>query len=331
MATLYDEKGTEIYAGRGKYSRHARRMIEQRAAYKRNEDGQLMVYVPKQETPTPQRTSTLDEDTRALKRDAQRLGQQLGLGLDEIEVRRETPDAVLVAHLKQMSTAVLAGLDSEQAAKLMQTLTYWMLRQNLSVHEHEEFVRNMHQLINGMRVPSSGAALLNREGIQNREEAVNVHPGTPTSNVYNELWVHAFLPPNRHRCRPSVQRDEELSNLHADGQIWFDPALMAGPEFVCENLHQVSSLATFRQGRHGIIRVYVPYNPRSSFVENNEADYRFRDRGHLPEPHFNQENEPWGHCLERFIDACANIKNTVRSDLRLFIHRGSEAPQEVIL
>ena len=54
MATLYDEKGTEIYAGRGKYSRHARRMIEQRAAYKRNEDGQLMVYVPKQETPTPQ-------------------------------------------------------------------------------------------------------------------------------------------------------------------------------------------------------------------------------------------------------------------------------------
>jgi hypothetical protein len=35
MATLYDEKGTEIYAGRGKYSRHARRMIEQRAAYKR--------------------------------------------------------------------------------------------------------------------------------------------------------------------------------------------------------------------------------------------------------------------------------------------------------
>ena len=107
--------------------------------------------------------------------------------------------------------------------------------------------------------------------------------------------------------------------------------MIAGPEFVCENLHQVSSLATFRQGRHGIIRVYLPYNPRSTFVENNEADYRFRDRGHLPEPHFNQENEPWGHCLERFIDACANIKNTVRSDLRLFIHRGSEAPQEVIL
>ena len=87
-------------------------MIEQRAAYKRSEDGQLMVYVPKQETPAPQRISTLDEDTLELKRDAQRLGQQLGLGLDEIEVRRETPEAVLIAHLKQMSTDVLAGLDS---------------------------------------------------------------------------------------------------------------------------------------------------------------------------------------------------------------------------
>ena len=168
MATLYDEQGTQIYAGRGKYSRRARNMIEQRAAYRRNEDNQLVVYVPEQQTPPPQRASTLDEDTLELKRDAQRLGQQLGLGLDEIEVRRETPEAVLIAHLKQMSTAVLAGLDSEQAAKLMQTLTYWMLRQNLSVHEHDEFVRNMHQLINGMRVPSSGAAVLNREGSQTR-------------------------------------------------------------------------------------------------------------------------------------------------------------------
>ena len=106
---------------------------------------------------------------------------------------------------------------------------------------------------------------------------------------------------------------------------------MAGPEFVCENLHQASSLASFRQGRHGIIRVYLPYNPRSSFVEEYEVNHHFRDRGHLHEPHFTQENEPWRNCLERFIDACANIKNTVRSDLRLIIHRGNEAPQEVIL
>jgi len=331
MATLYDEQGTQIYAGRGKYSRRARNMIEQRAAYRRNEDDQLVVYVPEQQTPPPQRASTLDEDTLELKRDAQRLGQQLGLGLDEIEVRRETPDAVLIAHLKQMSTAVLAGLDSEQAAKLMQTLTYWMLRQNLSVHEHDEFVRNMHQLINGMRVPSSGAAVLNREGSQTREEAVNVHPGTPTSNIYNELWVHAFLPPNYHRCRPSVRQGEHGNGVQADGRVWFEPALVAGAEFVCDNLHQASGLASFRQGRHGIIRVYLPYNPRSTFSEERDVNNDFRDRGHLPEPHFTQENEPWKNCLERFIDACANIKNTVRSDLRLIIHRGSEAPQEVIL
>ena len=57
----------------------------------------------------------------------------------------------------------------------------------------------------------------------------------------------------------------------------------------------------------------------------------FRDRGHLPEPHINPESEPWEHCLQRFIDACAFVKNNERSDLRLFIHRGAETPQEVIL
>ena len=331
MAVIYDENGAQIYAGRGKYSRRARSMIEGRDAYVHNDEGHLVVYVPEQQTPSPQRASTLVEDAHTLKRDAQQLGQQLGLGLDEIEVRRETPEGVLIAHLKQMAPGLLAGLDSEQAAKLMQTLSYWMLRQNISVHDHDEFVRNLHQLINGMRVPSSGAAVLNREGGQTREEAVNVHPGTPTSNIYNELWVHAFLPPNGHRCRPSVRQEEHNNNVQSDGQVWFEPALMAGAEFVCENLHQASSLATFRQGRHGIIRVYLPYNPRSTFSEEREVNHDFRDRGHLHEPHFTQENEPWRNCLERFIDACANIKNTVRSDLRLILHRGSEAPQEVIL
>ncbi len=331
MAVIYDENGAQIYAGRGKYSRRARSMIEGRDAYVHNDEGHLVVYVPEQQTPSPQRASTLVEDAHTLKRDAQQLGQQLGLGLDEIEVRRNTPEGVLIAHLKQMAPSLLAGLDSEQAAKLMQTLSYWMLRQNISVHDHDEFVRNLHQLINGMRVPSSGAAVLNRKGSQTREEAVNVHPGTPTSNIYNELWVHAFLPPNGHRCRPSVRQEEHNNNVQSDGQVWFEPALMAGTEFVCENLHQASSLATFRQGRHGIIRVYLPYNPRSTFSEEREVNHDFRDRGHLHEPHFTQENEPWRNCLERFIDACANIKNTVRSDLRLILHRGSEAPQEVIL
>ena len=331
MAVIYDENGAQIYAGRGKYSRRARSMIEGRDAYVHNDEGHLVVYVPEQQTPSPQRASTLVEDAHTLKRDAQRLGQQLGLGLDEIEVRRDTPEGVLIAHLKQMAPGLLAGLDSEHAAKLMQTLSYWMLRQNISVHDHDEFVRNLHQLINGMRVPSSGAAVLNREGSQTREEAVNVHPGTPTSSIYNELWVHAFLPPNGHRCRPSVRQEEHNNNVQSDGQVWFEPALMAGAEFVCENLHQASSLATFRQGRHGIIRVYLPYNPRSTFSEEREVNHDFRDRGHLHEPHFTQENEPWRNCLERFIDACANIKNTVRSDLRLILHRGSEAPQEVIL
>lgn len=95
MATLYDEQGTEIYAGRGKYSRNARTKIAERAAYVRNDEGNLVVYVPETETPEPQRLSTLDEDARTLKREAQRVAQQLGLGLDEIELRRNTPEGTL--------------------------------------------------------------------------------------------------------------------------------------------------------------------------------------------------------------------------------------------
>jgi hypothetical protein len=39
MAILYDIEGTEIYAGRGKYSRRACSMIEDRVPYKHNDEG----------------------------------------------------------------------------------------------------------------------------------------------------------------------------------------------------------------------------------------------------------------------------------------------------
>ena len=279
MAILYDIEGTEIYAGRGKYSRRARIMIDERVAYKRDDEGNLVVHVPENQPAPSSRPSTLDEDAHKLKRDAQRLGQQLGLGLDELEVRRDTPEGVLIAHLKQMTPALVAGLDSEQAAKLMQTMTHWMLRRGLNVHEHEELVNNLHQLINDMRAPAQGASLLNRDDSLVREDGVNVYPGTPTSNVYNELWVHAFLPPNDHHCRPSVTRAEEDNHVdvHSEGQTWFEPALHAGPEFVCENLHRVSNLRTFRQGRHGIIRIFLPYNSQRNFMEEDFSN-RMNDR-----------------------------------------------------
>ena len=333
MAILYDIEGTEIYAGRGKYSRRARIMIDERVAYKRDDEGNLVVHVPENQPAPSSRPSTLDEDVHTLKRDAQRLGQQLGLGLDELEVRRDTPEGVLIAHLKQMTPALVAGLDSEQAAKLMQTFTHWMLQRDINVYEHEELVNNLHQLINDMRAPAQGASLLNRDDSLVREDGVNVYPGTPTSNVYNELWVHAFLPPNDHHCRPSVTRAEEDNHVdvHSEGQTWFEPALHAGPEFVCENLHRVSNLRTFRQGRHGIIRVFLPYNSQRNFMEEDFSN-RMNDRHPLHEREISPDNEPWSHCLQRFVDACAAIKNNgVRSDLRLFIHRGSETPQEVIL
>ena len=208
-----------------------------------------------------------------------------------------------------------------------------MLRRGLNVHEHEELVNNLHQLINDMRAPAKGASLLNRDDSLVREYGVNVYPGTPTSNVYNELWIHAFLPPNGHHCRPSVTRADEDSHVdvHSEGRTWFEPALQAGPELVCENLHHASNLPAFRQGRHGIIRVFLPYNSQRNFMEENFSD-RMNDRHPLHEREISPDHEPWSHCLQRFVDACAAIKNNgVRSDLRLFIHRGSENPQEVIL
>ena len=341
MAILYDIEGGEIYAGRGKYSRRARTMIEDRVAYQHNDEGNLVVFVPKNQPAASTRTSTLEQDAHKLKRDAQRLGQQLGLGLDELEVRRETPEGVLIAHLKQMNPALVAGLDSEQAAKLMQTLSLWMLRRGLNVHEHEELVNNLHQLINGMRAPSQGASLLNRDDSLVREQGVNVYPGTPTSNTYNELWIHPFLPPTDHSCRPSVSRadDNHHSDVHSEGRIWFDPALQAGPEFVCENLYQASNLPALRQGRHGIIRVFLPYNSQRNFMDENSSNHinermndRMNDRHPLHEREISPDDEPWSHCLQRFVDACSALKNNaVRPDLRLLIHRGSEAPQEVIL
>jgi len=342
MATLYDEHGTEIYAGRGKYSRNARTKIAERAAYVRNDEGQLVVYVPEnenEEAPRTQRASTLDEDARALKRRAQRLGRQLGLGFDELEIRQETEEGVLVAHLRQLQQAALvAGLDSDQAAKLMQTISFWTLRLDINVHEHEELIRNTHNLLNPMRAPVQGAPLLNRPSNMRRDSGVNTVPGKRSREIHDELWIHAFLPPNDHPCRPSVTpaNPEVEANEHTlrnDGRVWFEPALLAGPEFVCDNLRHASQLDSFQRGRHGIVRIFLPYNPTGPAYANNNVNHynEHRDRRCLPEPDFNRENEPWSDCLERFIAACAAVKNSVRPDLRLLIHRGGEQPQEVSL
>ena len=341
MPELYDEQEKLIYSGRGKYSRRARAMIEQRTAFIRNNEGQLVVYVPEnehEETPRPQRISTLDEDARAVARQAKRLGSQLGLNFDELEIRQQTEDGELVAHLRQtLQPSLVAGLDSEQAAHLVQMFSYWMLRRDISVHDHDELIRNLHELINPMRAPAEGGALVNRESNLQRVNAVNTVPGRRTHEVHDELWVHAFLPPNRHPCRPSVTPEEEgrpHSDLRADGRVWFEPALVAGPEFVCDNLQDASQLQTFQRGRHGTIRVFLPYAKVDRYGNQSQYDEfrsHYRDRPPVHEHHIHPDDEPWQHCLERFIAACTAVKNSVRSDLRLFIHRGVEQPQEVIL
>jgi hypothetical protein len=341
MPELYNEHEERIYSGRGKYSRRAKAMIAERSAYVRNDEGQLVVYVPENEhdeTPQPQRISTLDEDARAVARRAKRLGRQLGLNFDELEIRQQTEDGELVAHLRQaIQPALVAGLDSDQAAQLVQMFSYWMLRQDISVHDHDELIRNLHELINPMRAPAEGGALVNRASNLQRVNAVNSIPGRRTNDVHDELWVHAFLPPNRHPCRPSVTPEEEgrpTTDIRSDGQVWFEPALMAGPGFVCENLHDASQLQTFQRGRHGTIRVFLPYRevpPYDNHVHQDEFRSHYRDRPNVHEHHIRRDDEPWQHCLERFIAACAAVKNRVRSDLRLFVHRGAEQPQEVIL
>ena len=337
MPKMYNEDGEVIYAGRGKRSFRARALIAQRKAYVRNAEGQLVVYVPEithASEPTRSLGLGMDEEVRAFKRKARALGGQISMGLNEIEIRQTTEYGELVAHLRQLTQPTLvAGLDTHQAAKLVQTLSYWMLRYGLTVFEHDEIVRNLHALINPMRAPVEGGALANRQSNLQRDSAVNTVPGQRTTQVHDELWVHAFLPPNRHPCRPSVvpaDGEQGHSDPHNDGRVWMDDALPGGAEFVCDNLNDASNLSTFQRGRHGIIRVFLPYNPDNGTQQPNPMDMH-RDRRPLREPHCNRDNEPWSHCLQRFIDACAAVKNSVRPDLRLLIHRGADTPQEVIL
>ena len=154
MPKMYNEDGDVIYAGRGKRSRTARALIAERKAYVRNDEGQLVVYVPEDPgTSDPARTLALnmDDDVRDFKRKARRLARQMNMGLDEIEIRQTTEYGELVAHMRQLTQSMLvAGLDTHQAAKLVQTLSYWMLRYGLTVFEHDELVRNLHALINPM-------------------------------------------------------------------------------------------------------------------------------------------------------------------------------------
>ena len=45
---------------------------------------------------------------------------------------------------------------------------------------------------------------------------------------------------------------------------------MRGPDFVCENLNDASNLSTFQRGRHGIIRVFLPYNTSPPDYANHQ-------------------------------------------------------------
>lgn len=335
MGKLFDESGTVIYAGVGRKSKKAREMIENNSAYVIDDDGQLVLYAQDLEPNLTLQDEQLEEQIRKLKNDAQHIGQSIGLGLDAVEIRRDTAGGQIVAHLKQMTMAYVAGLDSHQAAHLMQTISMMMLNQDITVFEHDELVRNLHTLIDSLRAPTTGSSLLNRESNLRREESVNCIPGSPTSKVYDELWIHGFLPPQRDPCRPSVQisNEGERHDVMNEGRIWMDPALIAGPSFVCQNLDDASNLGTFQQGRHGTVRIFLPYEPRFSqqqFLSHQDINMML-DRRDTPCHDIDPNHEPWQHCLNRFIQACSFVKNRFRHDLRLFIHRGGEKTEEVIL
>ena len=200
---------------------------------------------------------------------------------------------------------LVAGLDSDQAAKLMQTITCWLLRQDINVHEHEELVRNTHNLLNPMRAPVQGAPLLNRLPTC-AETGVNTVPASELEKSMTS-YGFTFLPPNDHPCRPSVtpanpEMEPNEHSLRNDGRVWFEPALLAGPEFVCDNLRTASQLNSFQRGRHGTVRIFLPYNPEGpAYASNNNGNHfnEHRDRRCLPEPDFNRDNEPWSDCLEK--------------------------------
>ena len=207
------------------------------------------------------------------------------------------------------------------------------LRQHLSVFEHDELVRNLHALLNPMRAPASGASLINRGGT-----SPVTAPSTPSLAVaqakcttncgYTPTAPTAILagpasfPPmgSRRRRRKPPQRRLRLARVCRD----------AGPDFVCDNLNDASDLSTFQRGRHGITVSSCPTTSPPHYATTLTTTCPVSVTEAILTSLISTERRPWSHCLQRFIDACTAVKNSVRPDLRLLIHRGADTPQEVI-
>ena len=188
-----------------------------------------------------------------------------------------------------------------------------MLRYGLTVFEHDELVRNLHALINPTsprrrRCPASAPTVqLPRDGLS--------HCPVNVLTVFATNCGSAFLPPNRHPCRLPVLNGEQG---HSDPTVdagWMEDALPRGAEFVCENLSDASNSSTFQRGRHAS-SVSSRSQPPTTTPSSRPWTYTGTDvlcGSSIATAKRTTEQSG------AVIDACA-VKNSVRPDLRLFIH-----------
>ena len=128
--------------------------------------------------------------------------------------------------MRQLTQSMLvAGLDTHQAAKLVQTLSYWMLRYGLTVFEHDELVRNLHALINPMRALVEGGALLTDSPTSTTAPSTR-QVNAPARFMTNCGSTLSFLPTATLADQAwYLSMENRATATLTDGRVWMDDAL----------------------------------------------------------------------------------------------------------
>jgi hypothetical protein len=317
---IFNEQREVIYGGRGARSKRCREMIVQGLAYAMNNEGELVWMEP------PQDEQTITESAEKIRDAAEELADTLGVDVTGYEVRMDVGDKTFIAELGLPDVRVVNGLSIDQIAEMANTYVGWMVRRGLRFHEYQELIEKVHRMLAKHQLPTGALQGMHfniHDEQANRESlAVNMIPGNATTRVcYEELWIVPGMMPLGHVCRPHSDGIEEVhrddlnpieygQDMNHCRELWEGDAAHVGNTFLCENLEHAAHSRCLRRGGNKVVRIFLHFD-----------DYESQDI-----------QPPIYDCLERFIGYCSELKRSGDNpELRLIVHRGLEAGEEVIL